>query len=331
MNGLNSSELSDAGILSRMNVLGDPVRCRLLLLCESQPLRVSELCDVVQLPQSTVSRHLKTLSEDGWLESTKDGTSRRYSARDLSPGPALELWHIVRSELADSARAREDLRRLGGVLARRKSRSQQFFSSSAGRWTELRKELFGQRFDLEAALAFLDESWAVGDFGCGTGNLAAALAPHVRRVVAVDESPEMLAAAGERLASFANVEVLEGTLEKLPVVDGALDAAAIVLVLHHLEDPAAALSGAVRTLRAGGHLLVVDMLPHERAEFRIEMGHVWMGFGEEQIREWLDEAGLERVRIRTLTGRPEANGPSLFVARGTKTTKPDTSENRSNQ
>ncbi len=68
-------------IFDRMTVLGDPVRCRLLLLLEHQELTVSELCGVLQLPQSTVSRHLKLLTDDGWIAVRRDGTSRRYSVR----------------------------------------------------------------------------------------------------------------------------------------------------------------------------------------------------------------------------------------------------------
>ena len=67
-----------------MEVLGELVRCRILLSCEQQELTVSELCTVLQLPQSTVSRHLKTLLEDGWVAAHKDGTSRLYSARQRS-------------------------------------------------------------------------------------------------------------------------------------------------------------------------------------------------------------------------------------------------------
>ena len=50
---------------------------------------MSELCAVLQLPQSTVSRHLKTLADAGWVTSRRDGTSRYYSlALDGAGWPA---------------------------------------------------------------------------------------------------------------------------------------------------------------------------------------------------------------------------------------------------
>lgn len=301
-----------------MAILGDPVRCRILLLCEQQELTVSELCTVLQLPQSTVSRHLKTLRGDDWVEARKEATSRLYSARERGSETARELWRLVRRELAASPRSREDQRRLLTVLAERPGRSQAFFSSAAGRWTEMRQELFGQRFDLEAMLALLDRQWTLADLGCGAGNLAAALAPHVARVLAIDESPEMLSAAAERLSGLDNVEVRPGRLENLPIGDGEADAATMMLVLHHVASPETALREAARCLRFGGRILVVDMLPHERETLRSEMGHVWLGFERRRVEQWLDAAGLGNTRFATLTPQQDATGPSLFAASAVK-------------
>ncbi|MCH7666464.1 MAG: metalloregulator ArsR/SmtB family transcription factor [Acidobacteria bacterium] len=306
-----------------MAVLGDLVRCRILLSCEQQELTVSELCTVLQLPQSTVSRHLKTLLDDGWVEAHKDGTSRLYSARQRSSETAIELWCLVRRELRASPRAREDQRRLLGVLAERPGRSKAFFSSAAGQWAEMRQELFGNRFDLEAMLALLNLRWTVADLGCGAGDLTAALAPHVHRVIAVDESPEMLRAAAERLARFDNVDVRSGRLEQIPISDGELDAATMILVLHHVASPEAVLNEAARCLRPGGKLLLVDMLPHDRERFRSEMGHVWLGFDRQRIEQWLASAQLESVRFTTLTPQPDAHGPSLFAASAIKPPQTD--------
>lgn len=320
MNGLNHEPTSPqvVGVLDRMAVLGDPVRCRILLLSEQQELTVTELCAILQLPQSTVSRHLKTLLSDGWVEARKEGTSRLYSARERTSETARDLWVLVRRELSTSARSKEDQRRLLAVLAERPGRSQAFFSTTAGRWADMRQELFGRRFDLEAMLALLDPEWTVADLGCGAGDLAAALAPHVGRVLAIDESPEMLAAAGERLSSLDNVDVRQGRLEELPIGDAEVDAAAVMLVLHHVASPETVLREAARCLRPGGKLLVVDMLPHEREIFRSEMGHVWLGFERQRMEGWLRTAPLDNVRFTTLTPQQDANGPSLFAASAIK-------------
>ena len=54
-------------LLGWMGALGDQTRLRLLRLLEGRELGVAELCEVVQLPQSNVSRHLKVLGDEGWV------------------------------------------------------------------------------------------------------------------------------------------------------------------------------------------------------------------------------------------------------------------------
>ncbi|MEZ6081397.1 MAG: metalloregulator ArsR/SmtB family transcription factor [Pirellulaceae bacterium] len=64
--------------LEWLQTLADATRVRLLLMLEQQELSVSELCGIVQLPQSTVSRHLKVLSADGWIVNRHEGTNQLY-------------------------------------------------------------------------------------------------------------------------------------------------------------------------------------------------------------------------------------------------------------
>src|SRR5207249_7936831 len=194
--------------------------------------------------------------EDGWVTFRPNGTSRLYrmTLDELDP-TARRLWALLREQTAQTPMAGQDDRRLAAALTDQQTRSQAFFSSAAGQWDRLRREMFGERFDLQGLGGLLDERWVAGDLGCGTGHLAAALAPFVRRVIAVDSSRAMLAAARRRLAGLPNVEVRQGQLEALPIDDHALDAAALCLALHHLPDPPAVLGEAARVLRPGGRLL----------------------------------------------------------------------------
>jgi ArsR family transcriptional regulator len=231
----------------------------------------------------------------------------------LEPG-AKRLWQLVRSQLATEPAAAQDAERLQSVLAERRAQSQEFFSSSAGQWDALRAELFGARAELSALPGLLDEEWTVGDLGTGTGQLAATLAPFVRRVIAVDQSRAMLAAARQRVRNHENVELRAGDLESLPIEDGELDAAVLVLVLPYVAEPERVLAEAARVLKPGGRLLVVDMAPHARDEYRQTMGHVWQGFSAEQMTDWMVQAALVRARYRMLPPDPRAKGPALFGA-----------------
>lgn len=307
-------------IFDDLTALADATRSRMLLLLERNELTVSELCAILQLPQSTVSRHLKTLADANWVSSRRDGTSRYYTlALDDRDASTRRLWSLLREQVSATPGADQDARRLKGTLARRQSKSQEFFESAAGQWDKLREELFGAASHLQSLPALVDDRWVVGDLGCGTGQVAAALAPFVTRVIAVDRSGEMLQAARRRVRDAGNVEVRRGDLEALPIADGELDAATLLLVLHHLPDPAAALAEAARVLRGGGRLVISDMLPHEHEEYRQQMGHVWLGFADDQLRRLLTSAGFDRIRITPLAPHSEANGPALFVATATRT------------
>jgi ubiquinone/menaquinone biosynthesis C-methylase UbiE/DNA-binding transcriptional ArsR family regulator len=307
-----------ASVFDRLTALADSTRSRLLTLLERNELTVSELCAAVQLPQSTVSRHLKVLSDDGWVSSRAEGTSRFYRMeREGELDQAAQgLWGIVRDQIAESPAGRQDALRLKGVLAERRLRSEEFFSSSAGQWDAVRQELFGERAVLTGMLGLVDDAWTVADLGCGTGQLAATIAPFVRRVIGVDASPAMLAAARKRMASLENVELRAGELEALPIGDREADAAMMSLVLHFVPDPRAALGEAARVLAPGGRLVIVDMMPHTHDEYRQQMGHVWQGFSEAQLTGWLSEAGFDRVRYMPLPADADAKGPVLFAAVG---------------
>lgn len=304
-------------LLDALSALADATRCRMLAVVEDYELTVSELCTVLQLPQSTVSRQLKVLAEAGWLSSRRDGTSRYYTLA-LQDDSREQLWRITRDQVADRPSAAQDARRRERVLKLRTTTSQRFFATSAGQWDGVRDGLFGRDFLSASLLGLLDDTWVVGDLGCGTGVAAAALAPHVGAVIGVDASEEMLSAAKVRAGALRNIEWRVGTLEALPLKDATLDAAVMMLVLHHVPAPAAVLTEAHRVLKPGGRLLIVDMTTHHHEEYRQQMGHVWLGFGDDQIRKFLTQAGFGTSTVTHLPEDPGAKGPGLFVAVGKK-------------
>jgi ArsR family transcriptional regulator len=302
-------------ILDHLASLADTTRSRILLLLERHELTVSELCGVVQLPQSTVSRHLKALADSGWVASRAEGTSNLYAmTREDLDASARRLWALVREQVGSSPAAAQDQRRLQAAIAERRTKSQEFFSSSAGQWDRVRDDLFGDRFHLVALAAFAQSDWTVGDLGCGTGQVSTALAPFVERVIAVDSSAAMLQAAKKRLHALHNVDLRRGELEALPIDDARLDAATLMLVLHHVPEPGRALAEVARVLKPQGRAVIVDMLPHDRENYRQQMGHVWLGFSDEHVRRMFQDAGFEQIRVVALPPDARSKGPGLFVA-----------------
>jgi len=311
--------------------LSERVRLRLLRVLEQEELSVGEAASVVQLPQSTVSRHLKVLLEGGWLVKRTEATATLYRLipEELSPG-GKGLWDTIRVQLEEegtregrgdasshassiAADLAEDSRRLVGVIAERRTDSQTFFGRVAGQWDDVRTDLFGSRFTLQGMLALMPRDWVVADLGCGTGNASELLAPLVKQVYAIDQSAPMLAAAKKRLAGHANITFLRGDLERAPLDDASVDVTVAMLVLHHIDQPLPACKEMRRVIKTGGTCLIVDMIDHDRTIYKHTMGHRWMGFTPARISTLLCDAGFEDPRYVELGPDPSARGPGLFA------------------
>lgn len=310
-----------------LKTLADPMRLRMLRLLDrtgADGLRIGELATALKLPQSTVSRHMKALVDGKVAEGRRDGTSMLYriinSGRDaISP----QLHVMVKHQLSADEQLATDECRLNQALQDRENLKVDFFGAAAPQWDTIRSQWFGDTFHLEAMLALLNPEWTIGDLGAGTGATFALVAPHVKKVIAVEPSAPMLKAARNRIriGHLKNVQLLAGRMEHLPIENQMLDAALIVLVLHHVADIESALAEVQRVLKPGGTVLIVDLLPHKVEMFREKMGHRWMGFAPDQLTGQLRSAGLTDIRRHTLPSRksrsPESRVavPDLFVLR----------------
>ncbi len=301
-----------SGIHDRLKDLAQPVRVRLLRVLELEELGVGELAKVVQLPQSTVSRHLEVLHQGGWVDRRRDGPSTLFAASQDLPPEARSLWEVVRT--GTDGDHPEDGLRLASVIAARQESSEAFFGRVAGRWSELRRELFGDGFLLPALLGLLPPDHVIVDAGCGPGDALVQLAPHVARVIGIDREKQMLDTARARCAGFDHVELRRGDVLDPPIVDGEADAILCMLLLHHLDSPADAVAALGKGLAPGGRLVVVDMVAHDRDAYRRTMGHRHLGFEPRQVETMAKAAGLAVRQHRVLAPDPEATGPALFVA-----------------
>ena len=300
-------------IYSRLSVLSDPTRVRLLVVLEREELGVGELVRVLGVPQSTVSRHLKVLLEDGWLQKRTVGTSHLYRCTsDALPAEARSLWEVVASQVQDELA--DDLRRLEAVVALRQVDSREFFGRHGQGWDALKQDLYGTDYLLPTLTALLPPDLVVADLGCGTGTLALDLATSVRQVFAVDREEQMVQAARQRTAHLDNVEVYTGELCCLPLEDASVDVALCVLVLHYVEELVPSLAELRRVLRPGGRLVVLDMDAHDRVEYRRTMGHEHLGFSAADLAEVSARAHLSVRCRRALPHSAELLGPPLFLA-----------------
>ena len=302
-------------LLAWIGSLADGTRLRLLRLLERHELGVVELCDVLQLPQSTVSRHLKVLGDQKWVRSRRQGTTHLYRTLldELDPA-ARKLWLVAREQTDAWATGKQDQLRLERLLEEREADRDTFFAGAASEWDRLRRDLYGERFSIAAMLALLPGNYVVADLGCGTGNLTVEIAPHVKQVIGVDISAAMLKAARKRAGLFDNVDLRKGDLAAVPIDSGTCDAALLVLALTYVPQPAAVVAEMSRILKPGGRGVIVDLLPHDREDFRRQTGQMSLGLEAAAIDAMMKSAGFESCVVRPMPPEPNVKGPALFLA-----------------
>jgi ArsR family transcriptional regulator len=237
---------------------------------------------------------------------------------DELEGAGRKLWLLAREQTDEWATVQQDELRLSRRLKERQKESEAFFAGAAGEWDRIRVEMYGKKFAREAMMALLPSDYVVADLGCGGGGVTAELAAHVAKVYGIDNSPAMLKAAKKRVGELKNVELKRGDLEAIPLEEDSCDAAMLLLVLSYVAEPGVVLKEMGRILKRGGKAVVVDLLPHDRDDFRREMGQVSMGFGGEDFKRAMGEAGFARVEVRSLPPEMGVKGPGLFLGVGTR-------------
>ncbi|TDK22479.1 metalloregulator ArsR/SmtB family transcription factor [Luteimonas aestuarii] len=284
---------------SRLKVLADPTRVRLLALLEGEELTVAELSAITRLAQPRVSTHLAKLKEAGLVRDRRAGVSAYYRFDHESLDAAQRaLWQAL-STGSDDPLLRQDAERVPAVLASRAA-DQNWADSVAGDME--RHYSPGRTWEALARSALpLLETGDVLDIASGDGVLAELLAPHAHRYVCVDASQRVVAAAAERLRKFRNVEVREGDMHALPFADASFDLVVLMHALTYADKPAQAVADAARVLRPGGRLLLSSLDRHEHQSVVQAYGHANLGFTEKDLRRFVSKAGLELLNAETVT------------------------------
>jgi ArsR family transcriptional regulator len=305
----------------RLRVLkatADPTRLRILRILREGPFAVVELTGILGVGQSSVSRHLRILSEAGLVEVRRSGTWAWYSLREEADAFPTRLLEVLSG---GEPSLNGDQASVDRVLADRRRVTSELFRRRAPEWDRVREDLLVPSAHLEGLVRSLDGAATVVDLGTGTGALLARLAGRDRRVIGVDASAEMLELARERVQAQgpAQADLRLGTLEHLPLGDAEADAMVAHMVLHHVADPPGVLREIHRGLAAGGRLLVVDLQDGGEPSFWEALGAQWPGFRPDELRGWLERAGFQDIRFESAgpaAGR--ADRPKSFLLEATR-------------
>ena len=279
--------------------LADSLRLQILRLLQSESFSVLELCRILDIRQSALSHHLKILLQAGLLSTRREGTSIFYRR-------ALVRDHV---DFADSRRHILDTidtlplstsqnRKIRQIQQERALSSLRFFRRNADKFREQQglivahDQYADNLHDVIGGLG-LERQARVLEVGPGEGLLLAELAERFQRLTALDNSPDMLERSRATIAAAGRegVEFLLG--ETRSVTDRQFDLIIFDMVLHHIPSPAMTIKDCARLLAPSGTLLICDLTRHDQDWVRESCGDLWLGFDNEDLRDWANQAGLE--------------------------------------
>src|SRR5215467_13129747 len=233
--------------INLLRLLADPTRLRLLLLLEQEELSVAELQQILGMGQSRISSHLAQLKRAGVVEDRRAGKNVYYGAirsagRNGARGRIQQILQVLAREVPETARDRTALKL---ALRKRQDKAREYFDELAGKFG--RSYVPGRSWEaLAHVLITLLPPLTVADLGAGEGTLSQLLAKNARKVIAIDNSPKMVA-FGTQLAKkhgMKNLEYRLGDIENPPIAKNSVDLAILSQALHHAIHPERAVAAA---------------------------------------------------------------------------------------
>ena len=304
-----------------LKAAGEETRLRLLALLAEAELTVTELTDILRQSQPRISRHLRLLAESGLVVRFREGSWAFF--RLAEHGAKAELARILAAQLdPDDPVMARDRERLAQVRTGRATAAQSYFRAHAAEWDRIRRlHAADAAVEAEIQAVLADRPFrSLLDLGTGTGRMLELLGPELERGLGIDLSLDMLALARARLdrAELRQCSVRQGDIYDLALPRNSFDVVIVHQVLHYLDDGARAIREAARVLRPQGRLLVIDFAPHEHEFLREEHAHRRLGFAEETVSQWLEQAELDVISHHSVAPDAGSEGEiavSLWLAR----------------
>ena len=306
-------------MLKSLRALADPTRLRIMALLERDELSVHELQQISRLGQSRISTHLGLLQEAGLVHSRREGKRTFYRLNPLADSMAREFFPLAIRAARELPEYEADQLNLKRILALRRDQAKLLFDQVAGRFD--RRYGPGRSWQAVGQLLLrVLPPLVIADLGSGEGLISELLARRARKVIAVDNSEKIVVfgAAKARKNGLKNLEFRLGDLEAPPIEPASVDLVILSQALHHARNPARAIASSHGILRAGGQIMILDLLQHSFAQARELYGDTWQGFAEGDLHRWLEAAGFKKIEISVVAREEQPPHFQTVLAAGEK-------------
>ena len=276
------------------------MRLQILRLLKSESFGVLELCRIVDIRQSALSHHLKILANAQLVSTRREGNSIFYRRAFLSDDDYYrEIKESVFDQVDLLPLAKSAEKKISQIQLERAQQSLNFFNKNADKFKE-QQGLIVAHDDYGSILHDVIDSLGLNDkatvleVGPGEGLLLTELAAKFKKLIALDNSREMLEKCEEAITKgkFKGVKFILGDTTVARKKDVPSDLIIFNMVLHHISSPAKTFKDSSALLKENGYLLITDLSTHDQDWVRKSCGDLWLGFDEADLNHWAQKAGL---------------------------------------
>lgn len=179
--------------------------------------------------------------------------------------------------------------------------SKKYFDNVSNEWDTMRKAFFSDSIKVKICdTAQVVAGETAVDMGAGTGFVTQELLDRKLKVIAVDQSPEMLDILMQKFGSSGQITCLQADAYSIPLENESIKYVMANMFLHHVENPEKSILEMSRILKPGGKLVIADLDRHEHEFLRTEQFDVWLGFERSDIRKWFANAGFTDIQVEDL-------------------------------
>ena len=302
---LRATPPESPGLLDQLaglhKALADNLRLQILRLLKNESFGVLELCRILDIRQSALSHHLKILATSQLVSTRREGNSIFYRRAFLGDEDSYrEIKKEVFDAIDDLPLPDAQLKQMKQIQLERSQQSLQFFQRNADKFREKQGLIVEHSHYANGLHDVIDglglpSDALVLEVGPGEGQLLVELAAKFKRLIALDNSKDMLdkSRAAIGAAGYQHVQFILGDTVVARAENLKVDLIIFDMVLHHIASTAGTFLDAAALLRPDGFLLIVDLSTHAQDWVRESCGDLWLGFDDDDLDNWAMKAGLE--------------------------------------
>jgi ubiquinone/menaquinone biosynthesis C-methylase UbiE/DNA-binding transcriptional ArsR family regulator len=297
-------ENSSSNLLAFCKATAEQLRLDILKVLSRDSFGVLELVQIFNCKQSLISHHLKILAKTGLVIKRREGNSIFYRrTHTISSDELADFQKGLFKALESQPLSEETQYRLTLIRAERAEKCQAYFRDNADKFSQHQEqvaayELYAPNAKELIVSSIKDDSElqkTVLEIGPGEGEFLVELSMMFKRVIALDNSSQMLNKARQFATAqkLTNIDFVHGDTKHHSLSEKNINCVVLNMVLHHVSSPVEVLFDIAAILNKNGQLFITELCTHDQSWVKSSCGDLWLGFEPEDLTNWTKNAGFK--------------------------------------